>query len=411
MGRLLLQLDTAAAVNESDPNPISSLALQSSRSHSGVTVLLANFDLQLHALPHPTHAPVPVTAIDASCSFESCSGLSYVAVHPLSQEVYFTGYNNSLQGGIVGHVLSADSVKVWAPLDSSTGAPTLQDCFGLAFSVDGQSLYYGSYHDSTGHYGVWQLDAEQGGVLAQQPTGNDTAGATLAFAVDVSACLYVLSAGGPHERSRGSLSVLGCTDVPSVAQASLLLLAPPGGAVLAGLAWHRDVLYVANGETVLAIDAAVLRDRGVAVSVHVFTAGMSTPVAVAVMPDSTVVVGDTATGLLFLQGMSVAPSSLSSPSSSSSSSPPFVPPAGSVLHRLDTNVTLNFTSPSSIGSIAVLADPSSGAVSVLLANDRMLLHQLTYPASASRRTASTARRTGVPGSATWPCTRSPGSCT
>ena len=115
------------------------MAVQTDAHTGAVTVLLANDDLQLHALPYPAFQPV-----DALCTFRTRRQLGHVAVHPLRQQLYFAGYDADLQSGFVGHVSPDGSVSKYTPPQDSTGGPLLQDCFGLTFPADGAFLFFGN---------------------------------------------------------------------------------------------------------------------------------------------------------------------------------------------------------------------------------------------------------------------------
>ena len=266
------QLSANDALNETSPLTIQSLAIRRNTTTGHLAVILANNDEVEHSLAYP--APYePHFTYHGNCITETCGQVAQVDVHPVSQAVYFAGDAHDVSvGGVIGQFMDDGTVSTYMPTNVSTHEPLLYACWALAFSMDGSYLYYGSLYSSEKDV-VVQLNASDGSFVRRLLTDetDDTDGTPLALTTDQHDWVYVLRAGVAPQLSDGSISVYPPTAEKRTRKVPFTLsIGSVGSDVAGGLAWHDDVLYVADSEWVHAINGTLLRMEGLVKSVFVF---------------------------------------------------------------------------------------------------------------------------------------------
>ena len=380
-GSVLYQLTRAQAINRSDAGDLSSIAIQTNITTGNFVVYLSDYESAVYSLPYPAFQPVGVHP--SNLPQTECGAIYYVAVHPISQLVYFSAWDS--QTGRIGHYQPDGTVSMYTPLSNTTHYQLLWECWALTFSLDGSWLYFGNYLLEEPWFTIVQFNVTDGSVVRWLLANEKDSGNALALTSDEQQYVYVVRSGTKEsERTNATISVYSPTglDKHVEVQFTLVDVNSQEDAVFASMAWHDDLLYVANGQVVHVLNGTLLRDQGVVQTVAVFSAHMEQPIHLAVMPDSTVVVVDIQEGLLFLQGLQVATSSSNSSSSSSSSSSSLSSSTSSLLLS-----SSSFLSSSSSPSRSSLTSSTTSSCSV---------SSFTAPSPASTSSSSSSSGCPVP---------------
>ena len=402
-GTLLYLLSANVAMNISGDNTVNSIAFQTNNITGDFNVILASHNpAAVYSLPYPAFQPVD--AHSTGCSAQNCDSRIYVAVHPISQEVYFTLVHDHGAVGQIGYFLPNGSVSIFYPRNDEPDEfeSLLSECWSFEFSTDGAYLYFGN-QQVEGQFSIVQFDSTDGSIVRQLLT-NEKGGWALAFTTDDEQYVYVMRAGvedGQHANN-GSISVYSPTSV--VKQREVTFTLSPAKyqreVLTAGMAWHDDVLYVADGSVVQAIDGVLLREQAQIHVLFVFSTRMWNPVRVAVMPDSTVVVGDYNVGLLILQGLGTASSSSSSPTSISAASQSSSSSVSSSLSSSTSPLVSSSSSSSSSASapISSSSSPSSSPSSLASSSTSFphLVSSATVRVFSSSSSSSLSSRSPAP---------------